>query len=71
LCYHHLAFSSVVVKHIDIKYYVIKKRVHDQIIDHEHIHIRTEQMFAGLLTKGLILNVFRKLVTSIGLMEHL
>jgi hypothetical protein len=69
LCYHPLNFLSVLIKHIDIKFYVVKKRVHDQIIDLEHI--RTKQLFAGPLTKGLILNVFRKLVTSIGLMEHL
>lgn len=71
MCYHPLNFSSVVVKHIGIKYYVVKKTVHDQIIDLEYIHIRTKQMFAGLLIKGLIPNVFRKHITGIGLMKHL
>jgi hypothetical protein len=35
--------SCVAATNIDIKYYVVKNRVHDQIIEFEHINI--EQMF--------------------------
>jgi hypothetical protein len=38
-------------KYIDIKYYVVKDKVWDHIISHEHIS--TEKMLADPLTKGL------------------
>ena len=43
--------SSGAVKHIDIKYHVVKDRVQDQTIKIEHIS--TDLMLADLLTKGL------------------
>jgi hypothetical protein len=48
--YAHNNRSSGAAKHIDIKYYVVKDKVQDQIINLEHISI--EKMLADLLTKG-------------------
>ena len=42
-------------KHIDIKYYVVKDKVQDQVISLEHIS--TVKMLADPLTKGLPPNV--------------
>ena len=49
--------SSGDAKHIDIKYYVVKDKVQDQVISLEHI--RTERMLADPLIKGLPPNMFR------------
>ena len=43
--------SSGAAKHIDIKYFVLKDRTHDQTID--MVHISTTMMLADPLTKGL------------------
>ena len=56
-------------KHIDIKYYVVKEKVQDQMIEIEHIE--SEQMLADLLTKGLPSKVFREHLAGMGLMERL
>ena len=56
--YAHNNKSSGAVKHIDIKYYVVKDKVRDHIISLEHIS--TEKMLADSLTKGLPPNVFRE-----------
>jgi hypothetical protein len=56
-------------KHIDIKYYVVKDKVRDQIINLEHIS--TEKILTDPLTKGLPPNVFREHVASMGLRESL
>jgi hypothetical protein len=61
--------SSGAAKHIDIKYYVVKDKVRDQIISLEHIS--TEKMLADPLTKGLAPNVFREHVADMGLTESL
>jgi hypothetical protein len=67
--YAHNNKSSGVVKHIDIKDYVVKDKVRDQIINFEHIS--TGKMLADLLTKGLTPNVFREHVAGMGLREIL
>jgi hypothetical protein len=67
--YAHNNRSSGAAKHIDIKYYVVKDKVRDQIISLEHI--RTEKMLADPLTKGLPPNVFREHVAGMGLRESL
>jgi hypothetical protein len=61
--------SSGVAKHIDIKYYGVKDKVRDHIINPEHIS--TEKMLADPLTKGLPPNVFREYVVGMGLSESL
>ena len=67
--YAHNNRSSGAAKHIDIKYYVVKDKVRDHIINLEHII--TEKMLVDLLTKGLPPNVFREHVVGMGLRESL
>ena len=50
VCYAHNNKSSGAAKHIDIKYYVVKDKVRNQVISLEHI--RTEMMLVDPLTKG-------------------
>ena len=56
--YAHNNKSSGATKHIDIKYYVVKDKVWDQVISLEHIS--TEKMLADLLTKGLPPNMCQR-----------
>jgi hypothetical protein len=67
--YAHNNRSSGAAKHIDIRYYVVKEKVQDHIISLEHI--KTDNMLADPLTKGLPPNVFRKHVAGMGLRESL
>jgi hypothetical protein len=67
--YAHNNRSSGAAKHTDIKYYVVKDKVRDQIINLEHIS--TEKMLADPLTKGLRPNVFKEHVAAMGLRESL
>jgi hypothetical protein len=67
--YAHNNRLSGAAKHIDIKYYVVKDKVRDQIISLEHIS--TEKMSADPLTKGLPPNMFREHVAGMGLRESL
>ena len=67
--YAHNNKSSNTSKSIDIKYYVVKDKVQDQTISLEHI--RTKDMLADPLTKGLPPNVFKEHIASMGLMESL
>jgi len=67
--YAHNNRSSGAAKHIDIKYYVVKDKVWDQIISLKHI--RTKTMLTNPLTKGLAPNVFREHVADMGLREIL
>ena len=67
--YEHNNKSSGAAKHIDIKYYVVKDKVRDQIISLEHIS--TAKMLADLLTKGLPPKVFIEHVADMGLREIL
>ena len=69
VCYAHNNKSSGPAKHINIKYYVVKDKVRDHIINLEHI--RTEKMLVDLLTKGLPPSVFREHLAGIGLRESL
>jgi hypothetical protein len=48
---------------------MVKKKIHDQTIEVEHI--RTQQMLADPLTKGLPLSVFRQHITDMGLRENI
>ena len=61
--------SSGAAKHIDIKFYVVKEQVQDQIICLEHI--RTNKMLADPLTKGIPPNMFRERLAGMGLREDL
>ena len=61
--------SSGTAKHIDIKFYVVKEQVQDQIIYLEHL--RTSKMLADPLTKGLPPKVFREHLAGMGLRESL
>jgi hypothetical protein len=61
--------SSDAAKHIDIKYFVVKDRVHDQTVKIEHIS--TKQMFTDPLMKGLAPNIFYDHVASMSLLESL
>ena len=69
VCYAYNNKSSGATKHIDIKYYVVKDKVRDHIINLEHI--RTEKMLADPLIKGLPLSVFREHLASMGLRKSL
>ena len=67
--YAHNNKSSGAAKHIDIKYYVVKDKVRDHVINLEHIS--TEKMLVDPLTKGLPANVFREHIASMGLRKSL
>ena len=67
--YCHNNKSSGAAKHIDIKYYVVKEKIQDRIIEVEHLG--TEDMLADPLTKGLPPNVFKKHVAGLGIRERL
>jgi hypothetical protein len=57
------------VKHINIKFYVVKEKIQDQTISLEHIS--TKKMIVDPLTKGLPPSVFREHLAGIGLRESL
>ena len=67
--YCHNNKSSGAAKHIDIKYYVVKEKIQDRIIEVEHLG--TEDMLTDPLTKGLPPNVFKKHVAGMGIRERL
>ena len=67
-CAHNNKLSNA-AKHIDIKFYVVKEQVQDQIIYLEHL--RTSKMLADQLTKGLPPKVFREHLAGMGLRESL
>jgi hypothetical protein len=69
LQYTHNNRSSGAAKHINIKYYVVKDKVRDHIINLEHISI--EKMLTDPLIKGLPPNMFREHVAGMGLRESL
>jgi hypothetical protein len=60
--YAHNNKTSGAAKHIDIKYYVVKDKVRDQIINLEYIS--TGKMLADPLTKGLPPSVFKEHVAG-------
>jgi hypothetical protein len=61
--------SSYATKHIDIKYFIEKDRVHDQTVEIEHLS--TKQMLVNPLTKGLPPNIFLYHVADMGLLGSL
>jgi hypothetical protein len=61
--------KSDVVKHINIKYYVVKEKIQDHTITLEHIS--TKRMLANPFTKVLPPNVFKEHVADMGLRESL
>jgi hypothetical protein len=61
--------SSDAVKHIDIKYFIVKDRVHDQTFEIEHIS--TKQKLPNPLTKSLPPNIFYDHVVGMGLLKSL
>jgi hypothetical protein len=67
--YAHNNKSSDAAKHIDIKFYVVKEKIQDHTFSLEHV--RTKEMLADPLTKGLPPNVFREYLAGIGLWESL
>ena len=67
--YAHNNKSSNASKTIDIKYYFVKDKIQVHTISLEHI--RTKDMLADPLTKGLPSNVFKEHLAGMGLMESL
>jgi hypothetical protein len=57
------------VKHINIRFYVVKEKIKDQTISLEHIS--TKKMIADPLTNGLPPSVFREHLAGMGLRESL
>ena len=61
--------SSNAAKTIEIRYYVVKDKIQDQIISLEHI--RKKDMLADPLTKGLPPNVSKEHLVGMGLRKSL
>jgi hypothetical protein len=57
------------VKHINIRFYVVKEKIQDQTTSLEDISIK--KMIADPLTKGLPPSVFREHLAGMGLRESL
>ncbi|RVW12605.1 Retrovirus-related Pol polyprotein from transposon TNT 1-94 [Vitis vinifera] len=54
-------------KHIDVKFYFVKEKVAESLIDIEHMS--TKSMLADPLTKGLPIIAFQEHVSQMGLLE--
>ena len=54
-------------KHINVKFYFVKEKVAESLIDIEHMSIKG--MLADPLTKGLPIVVFQEHVSRMGLLE--
>jgi hypothetical protein len=67
--YAHNNKKTKAVKHINIRFYVVKEKIQDQTISLEYIS--TKKMIADPLTKGLSPSVFREYLASMGLRENL
>jgi hypothetical protein len=63
--------SNVVVKHINIKYYVIDKKGQGQIIELKHIITEKMRSLKGFHLVFFPPNMFKKHIVDIGLTEHL
>jgi hypothetical protein len=61
--------SSGASKHIDLRYLVVRERVHDRTINLEHIG--TKEMLTDPLMKVLPPHIFEEHVTDMGLTESL
>ena len=60
--------SATKSKFIDIKFLVVKERVQNKQISIEHL--RTNDMLADLLMKGLVLKVFHDHTAHMGLIPY-
>jgi hypothetical protein len=67
--YAHNNKKTKAAKHINIKFYVVKEKIHDQNISLEHIS--TKKMITDPLTKGLPPSVFKEHLAGMGLRESL
>jgi hypothetical protein len=67
--YAHNNKKTKAVKHINIRFYVVKEKIQDQTISFEHIS--TKKMITDPLTNGLPPNVFREHLAGMGLRESL
>ena len=67
--YAHNNKASQASKSIEVKFYVVKNGVQDEIISLEHMS--TKNMLADPLTKGLPPNVFIEYIAGMGLRESL
>jgi hypothetical protein len=65
MLYAHNNKKIKVVKHINIRFYVVKEKIQDQTISLEHIS--TKKMIVNPLTKGLLPSVFREHLVDVGL----
>jgi hypothetical protein len=57
------------VKHINIRFYVVKEKIQDQTISLEHISIK--KMIVDPFTNGLSPSVFREHLAGMGLRESI
>jgi hypothetical protein len=69
ILYAHNNKKIKAVKHINIRFYVVKEKIQDQTISLEHIS--TKKMIADPLTNGLPPNVFREHLAGMGLRESM
>jgi hypothetical protein len=69
MLYAHNNKKIKAVKHINIRFYVVKKKIQDQTISLKHIS--TKKMIADPLTNGLPPSVFREHLVGMGLRESL
>jgi hypothetical protein len=67
--YAHNNKKTKAVKHINIRFYVVKEKIQNQTISLEHIS--TKKMIVDPLTKGLPPSVFREHLAVMGLRESL
>jgi hypothetical protein len=69
MLYAHNNKKIKAVKHINIRFYVVKEKIQDQTISLKHIS--TKKMIADPLTKGLPPNVFREHLAGMSLRESI
>jgi hypothetical protein len=67
--YTHNNKKTKATKHINIRFYVVKEKIQDQIISLEHIS--TKKTIVDPLTKGLPPNIFKEHLAGMGLRESL
>jgi hypothetical protein len=67
--YAHSNKKTKTIKHINIRFYIMKEKIEDQTISLEHISIK--KMIADPLMNGLPSSVFREHLADIGLRESL
>jgi hypothetical protein len=67
--YAHNNKKTKAIKHINIKFYVVKEKIRDQTISLEHIS--TKKIIVDQLMKGLPPSVFREHLAGMDLRESL